>query len=337
MATSRMALPVMTIYCLVLWLAMLATEPLLLPSCILFFVNTYLMVELNNRNTLMRQYSRMVSCSYIAVMMLCQWIIKDAVAMLMQTCFIMFLTLIFQTYQKRYSVGKKYWAYLFVGIISILWPRMLIFVPIFWVCESLILMSHSAKGFWASVFGILTPLWVIVPYYFLTSDFDSLLALLGNYQIPSDFINTIINPDTFVKYKFASDTIGIVQVMLLFTYLYIGVFHFFRNSHSEKIHVRMLYQFMVVCTVAFTIAYAFANIMPFDTELSELVLFSAIIVCASPFIAHYITFTSTKLTNISVIVGMIVVFSLTLYLHVSSLIQGIDNISFQAWTQLFQF
>ncbi|MDD7621060.1 MAG: hypothetical protein SPJ79_06730, partial [Prevotella sp.] len=92
-ATSRLALPLTLLYAMAAWAGRLVDNPHLWPSLILFCVATYLVIELNNRNALMRQYSRMMSCSYIAMMTMCGWLLADVRVMTFQVCVIAAFTL----------------------------------------------------------------------------------------------------------------------------------------------------------------------------------------------------------------------------------------------------
>lgn len=113
-----MALPVMILYSACLWGLMLFADHTLWCQCLIFVVNTYLMMELNNRNALMRRYSRMVSCSYMALMLMCPWLLRNLEAMAVQMCFLFMVTLSFRTYQEHDSNGMKYWAYLFMDLLQ---------------------------------------------------------------------------------------------------------------------------------------------------------------------------------------------------------------------------
>lgn len=66
-AGSRFALPVTAVYSIMIWLAGGLIANQLYLHFLLFGLSAYLMVELNNSNSLIRIYSRMVSCSFMAL------------------------------------------------------------------------------------------------------------------------------------------------------------------------------------------------------------------------------------------------------------------------------
>lgn len=313
MATSRAALPIMMIYCVALWLAMLATEHTLLPQFLVFIINVFLMVELNNRNALMRQYSRMVSCSYIVLMMMCPWMLRDLHTMVLQTSVILSFYLLFPTYQKRSSMGAKYWAYLSLGIGSVVWPSLLYLLPLYWIAESAFLMSFSLRSFFASIFGILTPIWVITPFVVYENMYDSVaehyLQLVPSQQIMAVFDDAML----LVPKTLPMDMLQIVSVSAIFVLFFTGLIHYMRNSYADKIHVRMLYHFVMLIAINVSIALVIVALLPFENRASVEMLLSIFVVCVSPLIAHYITFTNTRLTNISVVLIVIATIGYTIF------------------------
>lgn len=313
MAVSRAALPVMSTYSCALWLAMLAIEHTLWPVFVLFIFNIYLMIELNNRNALMRQYSRMVSCSFIALMMMSQWLFTDWRIIAVQCCVILTLSLLFRTYQQHSAMGSTYWAYLFFGIATVIWPPMLYFLPFFWIAEAKFLMSFSAKSFWASIYGVLTPLWFLAPYIIYNGMYDMVIDSCMQL-VPSDALIAIFHdPTPLLSQPQPMSLQALVAVSLVFLLAIIGIIHYVRNSYSDKIHVRMLYQFFILILIVALFAYLVVLLLPFVNRQSVEILYAIIVVCASPLLAHYIAFTNTRLTNISVIIFLLATFTISIW------------------------
>jgi len=71
----------------------------------------------------------------------------------------------------------------------------------------------------------------------------------------------------------------------------IAVLHFWQRSFEDKIRIRLLYGFFTTMT-AVTLGMVFVQPQHFD------VLMRIAFVCASPLIAHLLTFTSSRLSNI---------------------------------------
>ncbi|TGX83037.1 hypothetical protein E5358_05110 [Palleniella muris] len=312
MGSSRMALPVMILYSACLWGLMLFADNTLWWQCLIFVVNTYLMMELNNRNALMRRYSRMVSCSYMALMLMCPWLLRNLEVMAVQMCFLFMVTLSFRTYQEHDSNGMKYWAYLFMGLAAMLWPPLVFALPVFWIADAFFLMSFSFRSWLASILGVITPLWCLMPYVVIENRYDLIFAY-RDALVPDDStllafsdMNTLL-PAALPMTLWELYAESFVVVMSL-----VGMIHFLRHSSDDKIHVRMLFSIFTLISLVFTFALAALYILPLNDVPGADILFGIIVVCAAPLVAHYINFTSTRLTNISVIVSIVLVLALTI-------------------------
>lgn len=325
MATSRMALPVMSTLSAVLWLAQLAVEHVLWPEFVVFVISTYFMIELNNRNALMRQYSRMVSCSYMAMMLMCPWLLHSFEAMAFQLCIIGTVSLLFQTYQQRSAMGSKYWAYLFFGLASFIWAPLLYFLPLFWIAEATFLMSFSIRSLWASILGVLTPVWVTMPYLVYTGTYEDVLIYYSQLMPSDQLIGFFTSPQLLVS---VADEAAIIRlaVMGFVLLLYVlSLVHYLRNSYADKIHVRMLYQFFILISVFVTLGLIAVTLLPFQDASSSDMLLAMLVVCLSPMLAHYVAFTYTRLTNISVMLIMLLMLGAVVYQHLPALFQSLSQ------------
>lgn len=315
MAVSRLALPVMSVYSISLWLVILAAEVSLWPVFLLFCIGVYLVVELNNRNALMRQYSRMVSCSYMAMMMMCPWLFKDMQVVVVQVCVAASLLLLFHVYQKRSATGTKYYSYLLIGVASMLWPPLLYTVPLYFLCESSFFYSFSLKGFFTSVLAILTPLWLVLPYVVYQGTYQDVIEHYHELLPGTDVMAVFSEPALLLQMSSTLTLHQVLPVVLVIVVALIGIVHYMRNSYADKIQVRMYYNMFILMSLALMLALVITLILPFaNTNVSDM-LFALLIVFASPLVAHYITFTNTRLTNVSVIALMIAIAAITIYNH----------------------
>lgn len=311
---SRLALPVMSVYSISLWLAILVAETSLWPMFLLFCIGVYLVVELNNRNSLMRQYSRMVSCSYMAMMMMCPWLFKDLQVVVVQVCVIASLLLLFQVYQKRSATGTKYYSYLLIGIASMLWPPLIYTVPLFFLCESAFLYSFSIKGFFVSMLAILTPMWLFMPYVVYQGVYQDVMEHYQEMLPATEVMAVFTDPALLLQTTFPLTVHQVLPIAMVLVVTLIGIVHYVRNSYADKIQVRMYYNMFILMSLVLMLAFVVTVILPFGTDVSDM-LFALLIVFASPLVAHYITFTSTRMTNISVIVLIILTLAITAFNH----------------------
>ena len=122
-----MALPITTFYGILVWMAAgLFPEGWWIPFA-LFALSTYLIVELNNSNALIRIYSRMVSCSFIALWSMACFLFGDLKIAVIQTGVIACYSCLFHSYQNK-SSGLTYVAALALGLASLIDIQLLFFV-----------------------------------------------------------------------------------------------------------------------------------------------------------------------------------------------------------------
>lgn len=258
-------------------------------------LSTYLIVELNNVNSLLRIYSRMVSCSFLVLILVASYLLSDVRVSIVTLCIVVAYTLLFHCYQLRKSVNWVYTAFLFIGIASYLFIQILYFVPILWICMTFFLMTMNIRSFFASLLGLITPYCFGIILFVYFGEIDYLLqhfASLIEFQPLFDYQSITINQ--YLTFAF---------VVLL---LIIGIVHFVRNSFLDKIKTRMFYNIFITMSLA-CLTYIILQPMHFD------VLIVLLIVNVSPLIAHFISLTHTRITNITFIVLLIISASLIFY------------------------
>lgn len=269
-------------------------------SLALIIATTMVMVRLNTIHAIMRTYSRMVSCSFLAISAIALPYFINPTDAALPLCFSIIYTLLFFSYQDNSSVGIIFISFLILGVASLIYIPVLFLVPILWIIISTRMMSMSARSFFASILGLITPYWFAAAYCLYNANIDMLIShitAIANFTPVADFESLEIR-----------DIAIFAIVMLLFI---TGSIHFIRTSHNDKIRTRMIYESFIIMTLALIV---FAALQP--SEIPQLVPIMSISV--SPLIAHYITYTNTRLTNLS-FVGIVVIVVLTLAYHIWTL------------------
>lgn len=285
---SRKTLPVASVIAAAVWLLCgLVQQHLWLPfAC--FAVATFLMVELNNANSLIRIYSRMVSCSFIAFTCSSVYLFPSVKGGMIAVCAVLFYVLFLHSFQDRDATGRVFYAFFCVGLASVLFVQSLFYVPLLWVLLATNMVALSWRTFFASIFGLILPYWFLAGYY----------AYIGNF---SDFVAHFTAIAEFGKIAdiFCVNTYQIITFAFVVLCALIGTVHFLRNSSKDKIRTRMIYEMFITVNIA-TIVFIVLQPQHFD------ILIRIAIVNTSPLIGHFISLTNTKLTNITSIVLMIV-------------------------------
>lgn len=292
-AESRIALPVTGVYAFaVCALGGLFTEQLWV-QFVLLAVSSFLMMELNNVNALIRIYSRMVSCSFLVLAVMSQYLVVDVRCGIVQACFIAFYLFLFSAYQDNRAMDRVFYAFLMLGIASTMFVQILFFVPLVWVLLCTNLMVRSFRAFVSSLFGLLVPYWFMVAYYLYIDDVDS---LLDHFLQIAQFGPVLGWMDMPVSHILTAAYVAILAV--------VGMIHFRLNNYKDKIRTRMLFEIFSVLALA---AIVFMILQPQHIDY----LLALLIVSTSPMIGHYIALTNTFITNISFYVMLVVALIIT--------------------------
>ena len=293
-AESRWALPVAILYSVAVWLlaGLIQEQWWIQFGC--FLLSAYLMAHLNNINVLIRIYSRMVSVSFVLLSTATIFLFSLVKGAFIQLCFISSLLIFYNCYQDKETPGWTFYAFLCLGIGSIVDIHLLFFVPVFWLMMTIIVYSICWRTFIASLVGLLTPYWFWTAWLLwqekgsIHSLSDHFIAL-ADYQVPF--------PLTFQQ----TLLLGLI-ILLGIT----GAIHFLRTSSRDKIRTRQLfYSFFIISTAA----VIFLILQPQHYDM----LIRIIIIAVSPLIGHFLALTKTKFTNIAFFVIIGAIFALTAF------------------------
>ena len=126
-AESRWALPIVSIYSLAACLITgMVTQTMGLQLAMLT-ISAYMMVELNNVNSLIRVYSRMISSSFLVMTVMSLFLFKSVTTGFVQLCAISSLVLLFRTYQEQNATGRVFYAFFALGAASVFFIQILFF------------------------------------------------------------------------------------------------------------------------------------------------------------------------------------------------------------------
>ncbi|MCI1731880.1 MAG: hypothetical protein LKM34_05685 [Prevotella sp.] len=248
-ALSRFALPVTVIYGALATLAAGVIEQELWLQTAALFAATMMMVFLNNRYSLIRVYSRMVSCSYLVLMTMACFLFPSIHGAIIELAFIAACMFLFNAYQNPRGSGAVFYAFAMIGISSIFFVQILYYVPLLWFVLSTNILALSTRTIAASIIGLIIPYWFVAGYY----------ASLGNLQPFIDHFCDLAKFGKLFDYSMINShqTVTFIFIALLGI---TGIIHFLRNSYNDKIKTRMLYESFV--------AFEIATIVFIDTSAS---------------------------------------------------------------------
>lgn len=279
-AESRMTLSFTAVYAVLVFLASGLVAENLWFEFVCLAASTYLMVEFNNVNALLRVYSRMVSCAFLVLTCAANYLFTSPSAALVQTCFAAFYLIVFKAYQDRTASGSTFYAYLFIGVASTMFVQILFFVPLLWILHATNVLAMSWRNFWASVLGLIAPYWFVGAYH----------VYMGQPEVFVQHFTDLAVFTPLLQYEQLNHN-HIATFFFLVLVSFIGIVHYLRSSRNDKIRNRMIYE-MVIVVDLFTIAAIVLQPQHADNLLPILIINTAAL------IAHFITLTRTAATNI---------------------------------------
>lgn len=294
-AVSRFSLPVTATLIAMIWVAVGLVQGDIWTELAFALASTLLMVELNNRNALMRTYSRMVSCSFLTLLSVTSLPEPSLHANVVTLCFIAFTLLIWNGYQDRQSTGRTFYAFACLGIASMEFVQILYYLPILWAMMMFFTNSFSLRNFAASILGVIIPYWFAAGFFVYTNNIDYLIAHFASFI------------DFHMLFDYSMITVHqLVNLSFITLLAVIGAVHFLRTSYADKIRTRMIYESFIMLDI---VSFLFLVLQP----QHEYELEGIMIVCTAPLFAHFITFTKGKLCNITFITILVMAVLLLLY------------------------
>lgn len=276
---SRVTLPVVAVYAALVWAAVGLVPGRLWLQFACFAVSTYLMVELNNANALIRMYSRMVSCAFIVLSCAAPFQFGEVGGAAAEALAIASIATLFGSYQDKQAAGLTFYAFMCLSLGSLFCVHILYYIPVMWLLMAAFIRSISARTMVASVLGVAIPYWFAVPIMAYAGKLDA----LATHFRPLAEVDGMGDFSPLAACHWA--TIALVTVAAV-----TGIIHYRRQCLGDKIRTRMLYNCFV------TIFLASAALLAALPRLHDMAL-RMMTVSASPLIAHFIALTSTKVTN----------------------------------------
>jgi len=250
-----------------LWAGLLATG-----------LTTYLIMEWNNRNALLRIRSRLASCTFLFLTAACPFLHRWTPEMVTTACFAGAFILLFASYQKARAEGEIFHAFLFIGIGSLFFPPVVATVPLLYFSMALQMRSLTLRTFLAGLTGLLLPYWGYAGWAVWNNKLDETAAhLLLTCRIgPPDYSTVGLNETV---------TLGYVAALTL-----LAILHYLRTAFNDKIRTRMCFYALILQVLL--LLGMMAAFPQWDIPLLRLLL-----IAAAPLIAHYLALARGRFMN----------------------------------------
>ena len=287
-AESRHTLPITILYGIGIWfLAGLAHQGWWF-QFVCFLASVYTMIRLNNSNLLIRIYSRSVSVFYILLYCITTWTFPSVQGSVVLLCSALALLLLFYCYQDQRTTGKSFYIFLLISIVSLVEPLYLLFIPIFLLLMATTVYSLSFRTFLASLIGLITPYWLYTGWQLFIHRTTPTMSLDYLKRFTDINWTTDYTAVTYQQWAF------LILIVILFI---VGSIHFWITSYKDKIRVRQIYNSLIMLTI-YTIVLIALQPQKFDVFIGMLTI------AVAPIIAHFVSLTRTRMSNIFFFVMM---------------------------------
>ncbi len=293
-AQSRKTLPITAVYTAVMAFLLFTIDNSLWLHMACVVLTGYVMLLINNNNALIRIYSRLPSSIFLVLAVMVTCLCKSLEANVVQLFFALHLLTLFRTYQNKRGMGDVCASFIMLGVASTMFVQILFFVPFSWLLLIVRMQAGSVKNFFASIIGLLVPYWLWAAYTVYIGDYMCVIDHLASIATFEPLCQGIMSPSMLVNLVFIYVT-GIVAIA-----------HFYRYSYHESIRTRMMFYSLILL---FLLISLFIVLQPSHSAF----LLRMLIVTASPVVAHYFTFTRSRITNWQFIASLLVILILTAY------------------------
>lgn len=289
-ATSGFTLPVAALVATLLWAAIGPMSQTKVYCWLCCALCSYLLVEFNNANALLRIRSRLTTSTFLlgigSFPFLHESLEALSVTFFMLGCYFF----LFRSYQESNSSSNIYHAFVSLGIACLIHPLLLCFIPFVYWSMAVYLRSFSFKNFCASLLGILTPFWFYSAYLIYLQDYNRIIGFLQNillFKFPSwsDYLSM--------------DICRLSAFLLIFILGLISSIHALKTSYNDKIRTRMQFYTLILFETVILL-FLLAQPQQFDLFMTLLTLTSA------PVIAHFFALTSYRITNLLFILSIFI-------------------------------
>ena len=258
-------------------------------------ISSLLMAELNNANTLIRIYSRMVSCSFIVMTTAASFLLSSTNTGWAQMGLIVFFIFLLHAYQDGHAAGWVFYAFAALSLASIPFVNILYLVPLLWIILGTNIMALTPRTFLSSLLGLMVPYWFIGAYAVVFQHLDWFALHFQTLAQPGPLFDlSILNDHQAMTFIF----------LMIITAL--GSIHFLIYSYQDKIRTRMIYEMFITLSIS-----CMALMLVFPSLFNGFM--SLAIVVIAPLIGHFLALTHSRLSNITFFVVIAAAFALTVY------------------------
>lgn len=263
------------------WLPQRALDVRCLLGLALCMLTTYVVMETNAQQHIIRIRTRMMSCVWLILAASLAFMHPLGEPLVAAAFLCVSYYLLFRCYQRHRPQAFAFHAFLMLSLGSFVAPVMLAMAIPFFFYLTVFLRSMTSRTFWAGILGLAVPYWCYGVWCFVMKDMESFVGRLTDmvqFEMPS--VEAITSMPLVWKVS-----AGVVALLSL-----VGTLHYLRTKYDDKIRVRMML-YIYVSQTLLLMAYLLLQPAHYETTMALLVA------SASPLIAHYFALTGSWLST----------------------------------------
>lgn len=282
-AGSEFTLPLCVIMAAAMWWLpqqMFSVRHLL--GLVLCLLTTYVIMETNAQQHIIRIRTRMMSCVWLVLAASLSFMHPLGEPIIAAAFLSVSYLLMFRSYQKHRPQKIVFHTFLMLGIGSFCAPVMLPLAILYFLYIAIFLRSLTRKAFWAGILGVVVPYWCYAVWCFVTGNIQGFVAQItdmAHFEMPT--------VEAITSLPFVWQVSAAVVALLSI----VSILHYLNTNYDDKIRVRMILYIYVSQTL---LLMAFLVLQPAHYQTTMALLVAS----ASPLIAHYFSLSGSILTTI---------------------------------------
>lgn len=270
----------------------------LLFSFLLYAAIGYFLILLNNTFAIIRMRASVQTSIYFLLISACPGLHTLYAGNLAAAAFLVALFLLFRSYQQDRPESSLFHAFVFIGLGSLLFPRLMLFAPLFWI-GAYNFQSLRIKSFFASLLGWSVPYWLLLGYAFYHGQMELFYRPFREL--------TAFAPIRFDCHPWELATLGYLLVLFI-----VSSVHCLVTGYEDKIRTRSYLQFLILLSLCI---FAYIGLQPASSVHLMPFLFTGVSILAG----HLFVLTGNRSSNVFFIcafLGLFLLFGFNLWMGI---------------------
>lgn len=265
-------------------------------SFILYSIIGYFLIELNNTFAIIRMRASVQTAVYFLLIAVCPSLHILYAGDLAAAAFLIALFFLFKSYQQVRPAGNLFHAFIFIGIGSLFFPQLTLFIPIFWI-GAYNFQSLEPKSFFGSLIGWSFPYWCLLGYAYYCGQMDL-------------FYQPFRELATFMPIRFDFEVWEMATIGYMLVLFIVSSGHCLVAGYEDKIRTRSYLHFLIFLNFCI---FVYIGLQP----ALSVHLLSLLLIGVSILAGHLFALTNSRTANIffiGALTGLFLLFGFNIWM-----------------------